>query len=502
MLSFRADSSLAIRMVAVTGVLVGCIASGSAPTGSAAPSVTTPPSVTAANGTTPSGGTGPSSTASTDTPSLRPMLTGHAPCPSTPGFTCATLRVPLDHSRRTSGTLDLRVAIADNTDAPRGVLLMLAGGPGQPGVSLVSRIKNNLAPEVLSQYRMVMFDQRGTGPNGINCVELQQAIGGSDYLTPPRDAVVSCAIQLGSTRDFYGSPDTVEDIDWLRQALGQARITLNGTSYGTFTGANYALKYPGQVKALVLDSVVPHRGVDPFSADLMKSTGRVLADACSKDPDCTTDPVADLAWLVRNGEIDGNPINGTNFIESLAIISLSAVNPSFQGLPDLLHQARNGDTAPLKDLFQQLTSRDAPYDQLSAGLHMATFCSDLRFPWGTSATALDERQAALDKAVRRLDPADLYPYNAATARNMLAIEGCLNWLPAKPSSYPELQRLLPPTLILHGTNDLFCPVEWAQWTKEHSERAKLVVIPGGGHSIQSSRTDPTGKDEVKAFLLQ
>lgn len=423
-------------------------------------------------------------------------LTGHAPCPDTPGFTCATLRVPLDHSRRTAGMLDLRVAMADNAAAPGGVLLVLSGGPGQPGVSLVNRVRNYFAPEVLRQYRMVMFDQRGTGPAGINCADLQEAVGGSDFLTPPRDAVVACGDQLGRSRDFYGSPDTVEDIDLLRQALGQARITVDGVSYGTFTGAGYALKYPGKVKALVLDSVVPHRGFDPFGVDGMAAARRVLAATCAQDPSCTTDPVADLAWLLRHDVIDGPSV-----YESLAVLSISNFNPTLRGIPALLHEARNGNTAPLKQLLQNANSLGTPYQDLSAGLHMATLCSDLRFPWGTSATPVDRRRAALDRAVRGLDPAELYPFDKTTARNMLAIEGCLHWQPAKPSSYPRLQLLVPRTLILHGTNDLFCPVEWAHWTKGHAARAKLVVVPDGGHGLQGSRTDPTGKNEVAAFLL-
>jgi len=458
-------------LAAVTTVLVGCISTGSAPDG---------------NATSPVAG---------------PQLVEPHPCDGIPDFTCTTLRVPLDHARRDGRLLELSVAAADNTAAPRGVLLLLAGGPGQPGVALVNRIRTYFDPEVLRQYRLVMFDQRGTGPKGIDCAELQTAIGGSDFLTPPQEAVEACGRQLGADRDYYRTTDTVEDVDWLRQALGQARLTIDGVSYGTFSGAQYALKYPGRVQALVLDSVVPHKGIDPFGVDLMAATRRVLAATCATNPACTTDPVADLAWLLRNGLIDGEPINGTAFVESLAVTSLNAVDPSLRGIPKLLNDARQGDTGPLKEYFQQFSSRGTPADQLSAGLHLATLCADLRFPWGTSQTAPDERPAALDRAVRRLSPAQLHPYDAPTARSMLIVDGCLHWPVARPSSYPKQQRLLPRTLILHGQNDLFCPVEWAYWSKSQSARAHLVVVPGGGHGVQGSRTDPTGKNAVRSFLL-
>jgi pimeloyl-ACP methyl ester carboxylesterase len=61
--------------------------------------------------------------------------------------------------------------------------------------------------------------------------------------------------------------------------------------------------------------------------------------------------------------------------------------------------------------------------------------------------------------------------------------------------------LTPRTLILHGGNDLFCPPEWATWTKDHAREARLVVVPGSGHGVQGSRSDTTGRDQVKAFLL-
>ena len=422
------------------------------------------------------------------------------PCDGTPGFSCGTLRVPLDHSGRVSGSLDLKVAVADNADAPRGILLVLAGGPGQPGVAVINRVKQYFDPEVLSQYRMVMFDQRGTGPAGINCAELQAAVGAADFLTPPADAVVACSEQIGPNRDFYGTPDTVEDIDLLRQALRVPRLTVDGVSYGSFVGAQYALRYPSKVQSLVLDSVVPHQGIDPFIVDELAAARRVLTETCRKNPSCTTNPVADMAWLIRNGTVDGKPINGTSFVEGLAVYSLSTINPTLAGVPAMLAAARRGDTAQLKEFFEQ-TAGPTPYDQLSAGLHMATLCTDLRFPWGRSDAPAAGRSALADRAVKRINPAKIYPYDVATARNALTIRGCENWQPAKPSIYPRSNTLTPRTLIVHGRNDLFCPVDWAYWTKRHATRARLIVIPDTGHGVQGSRTDATARQAVRTFLI-
>ncbi|NUR98415.1 MAG: alpha/beta hydrolase [Kribbellaceae bacterium] len=395
------------------------------------------------------------------------------------GFTCTTLHVPLDHSKG----LDLRVIAADNVNAPHGVLLLLTGGPGQPAIPA---LRNNVHPDVLREYRLVMFDQRGTGSNGINCLALQETVGGSDFLTPPAEAVSQCAKQLGSNAGYYGTPDTVDDIERLRQYLKVDRLTLDGTSYGSFTAEQYGLKYPGHVQALVLDSVVPHKGFDPMGVDLMAATSGVLRAACQP---CTTDPVADLAWLVQHGT------SGTDLMEMLAVSSLNSVNPTLKGIPAALHSARNGDDALLKELIQRTTSKGLSYDELSAGLHMATLCSDLRFPW----SGKQDRQAALNNAVRRLDPRRLYPYNVATARDQLMIQGCLRWPADRVSTYPRSQELLPRALILHGSNDLFCPLDWSRWEQAHAKDAQLRVIPGSGHSVQR---DPRGQEAVRDFLLR
>jgi pimeloyl-ACP methyl ester carboxylesterase len=186
-------------------------------------------------------------------------------------------------------------------------------------------------------------------------------------------------------------------------------------------------------------------------------------------------------------------------METLAVASLNSVNPSLKGIPATLHAARNGNDTPLKQLLQRTTSKGLTYDSLSAGLHLATLCSDLRYPWsGRRHDSLAQRQTALDDAVRRLDRNQLYPYDVATARNQLMVQGCLHWPAARVSTYPSNQELLPRTLILHGSNDLFCPVDWAEWERDHARSAELVVVPGSGHSVQR---DPRGQEEVRKFLL-
>jgi pimeloyl-ACP methyl ester carboxylesterase len=204
-----------------------------------------------------------------------PRLTVSHPCDNAQGFTCSTLLVPLDHSGRTPGDLRLAVSAADNADAPKGVLVALTGGPGQGGVDFVPRSRVRMHA-LLHDYRLVMFDQRGTGAAALRCPALQRAVGTSDLTVPSPGSVEACARTLGPNRRFYSTADTVADLEALRVALGADKLTLDGVSYGTFAAERYAIAHPDRVAKLVLDSVVPAAGLDGLEVDGMHETARVL----------------------------------------------------------------------------------------------------------------------------------------------------------------------------------------------------------------------------------
>ena len=260
-----------------------------------------------------------------------PRLTGSQPCAESPGFTCSNLTVPLDHQGRVKGELGLQVAV-QNGPAPRGVLVFLTGGPGQPGAPFASRIASRLGP-VLAGYRLVMIDQRGTGPNALQCPALQAQMGSSDLAPPTKAAVTACARAIGPKRRFFGTDQTVQDLDLLRRALGVDKLNLDGVSYGTFVAERYALRYPTHVARLVLDSVVPHVGINGLSVENASAVGRVLRSLCSDLP-CKGDPAEQLAFVVRTSSID------TRLLD--ALVTLSVFDPTYPGVIGALYAASHG----------------------------------------------------------------------------------------------------------------------------------------------------------------
>ncbi|KJY36504.1 hypothetical protein VR45_11095, partial [Streptomyces sp. NRRL S-495] len=346
-------------------------------------------------------------------------ITGQAPCPQAPEFICGTLTVPFDHSGATPGTLGLRVAVTGNTTAPRGDLLFLTGGPGQPGVPAMKRMASRLEP-VLKDYRLVMFDQRGTGQGALQCPGLQEDMGSSDLAVPRTRSITDCAATLGPDARHYSTVDTVADIDLLRRALGARRLTLDGVSYGSFVAERYALAHPARVARLVLDSVVPQQGFDPLDLAALPATARVLRAAC-RTTGCTTDPAADLATTVRRYG------NGARILDALT--GYEFVDPDYGGVPEILHEAAAGRPEKLLEFFefvhQQVNA--APAEDLSQGLHSATLCADSRFPWGTTDTPVAGRAAALERTRRRLTAEQTWPYDPATATGLGSLLVCLHW---------------------------------------------------------------------------
>ena len=378
----------------------------------------------------------------------------------------------------------------------RPVFLFLTGGPGQGGIGFVPSVQKSLGP-LLKRYRLVMLDQRGTGEDALRCPALQAAVGGSDLLTPPPSAVRECAKAIGPERRAYTTTDTVADLEMLRQALGVDEWVVDGVSYGTYVAQRYAIAYPDRVRALVLDSVVPPDRFDPFLRANLRRAAFALRDACGTTA-CPGDPAEDLAWVVQHGT------DGVGVLNALTIQSI--FDPTFHevaDVPELLQAARLGDAGPLDQLLDESREWGAfPASELSAGLHLAALCADIRFPWGTAEAPLEGRSSALRRAAARIPARALWPFDRRTAIGHGVIQSCLHYPPV-PIDEPRIEHPLPdvPVLLLNGERDLSTPVAWARQAASAWPNDRLVVIPDDGHSVQTGDADASVTRTVVHFLF-
>jgi len=407
-----------------------------------------------------------------------------ARCPD--GFECLTVEVPLDRSGAVPGTLGLPVIVQPG-DGP--VLLALGGGPGQAMIDEYAEVSAQ-ALQRASRHRIAMLDQRGTGATALDCPALQRAAL-TDFTVPPRGAVPACGEIVGGARGFYSTTDTVADLEAVRIALGVEQWALFGVSYGTYVAERYARAHPDRVTRLVLDSVVPQEDVDPFSAVPMRHGARVLRELCARGPACrgvTRTPVRDLRRLVRRVNrtpirADGLRIDGPALFDLLASLS-SFAQGLFPAFPTAVDRALAGDPDLLVRMAATIRQMNDDPDPAhnSWGVHSATLCADVAFPWGSPATDPATRGPAIAEAARRL-PRRLGPFDRATAASNGVMETCRQW-PATHVAPPPQPGPLPdvPVLLIAGTWDLSTPVAYARREARRAPRGRLVILPEVGHA--------------------
>ena len=452
-----------------------------------------------------------------------------APCPQGEGFACATLSVPLERGGPVPGAIGLRVERllagaaggAGVGGAPsQSAVLALAGGPGQAASPLAGFIAKTIAP-ALRTRDLIVYDQRGTGRSDpLACPALQSLAGAIARLAE------QCALQLGPTRGAFTSAETVSDIETIRAALGYEKLVLYGTSYGTRVALQYAERHPEHVEALVLDSIVPPEGPDPFSLPTFQALGPVLAELCSEGAcaHITADPVGDLARLnarLRHRPLSGSVYDGAGHRHAatlgesdlLGILEAGDLNPALRALlPAAVQSALRREPDPLlrlKLLSEGLVpnlpapphaarAEQGPAEEDDA-LFLATSCEEKPFPWQRSAPPATRRAEAL-AALHALPAADLYPFDAPTAWLDGMVPACLDWPYA--SGPPPLPSPLPnvPTLLLSGAQDLRTPTANARAIAARIPDAQLLVVPYTGHSVLGSDLSGCAEAAVNAFF--
>ena len=434
----------------------------------------------------------------------------YTPCASSPAFSCTTVPVPLDRGGRVPGTISLSVERLDpsptHATPSQDAVLALAGGPGQAALPLGEFIAKALAPALTSRDLLV-FDQRGTGTSDpLSCPAL------NSFSSDPVSLLFErCALEIGAARGSYTSAESVQDIEAIREALGYEKLVLYGTSYGTKVAEQYAARYPQHVEALVLDSVVPPNGSEPFAVPSFQAIGSVLDELCSNHAcaGITSNPVADLASLaaqLRKRPLSGSVYDGSgrrhtatlNESGLLGILEAGDLNPALRALlPAAVQSALHGDPDPLLRLHAARRGADPeraeqPPDRrrLVGDRRSSVRDDDLR-GGAIPLAALGHTGDALGGSPRRFArPAEhgLLPVRREhRARQTASIPACAG-LAGRLGGAPPHRAHCPnvPTLILSGAQDLRTPTSTARQGAALIPDAQLLVVPFTGHSVLGS----------------
>ncbi|HEX4837877.1 MAG TPA: alpha/beta fold hydrolase [Solirubrobacteraceae bacterium] len=461
-----------------------------------------------------------------------------APCRADQGFSCATLSVPLDRGGSVTGTVALELERLQAGAAPAGAAVVaLAGGPGQAALPLARQTATAVAP-ALGARDLVVFDQRGTGTSGpLACGALE----GESALATLVQAFERCALQIGAARGSYTTQESVADIEAIRQAIGYRKLVLFGVSYGTKVALEYAERYPQNVEALLLDSVVPPERSDPFSVSMFKAMKPVFEELCSGRAcaGIATNLLGDVARLAArlhkhalNGSVyDGSGRRHSSImsdVDLLNLIGAGDLNPALRALlPASVQSALRGDPDPLlrlnllsEGLVPNLPGTPTPVaaaadtqhggaapawqpDASPSGIDEALFadttCEEAAFPWQRSAppgTRVAEAQAAL----RTLPGSDFYPFDASVEWADSVLPDCARWPNVAPAPPPSPPLPSVPTLILSGAQELRPPTAGGEAVAARIAGAQLVLVPHTGHSVIGADYSGCAQAAVKAFF--
>ncbi len=193
------------------------------------------------------------------------------PCEREPDVDCGTLAVPIDWSKPNGPAVRLALARRRATDpaARIGSLLANPGGPGNSGVDDILRNPSGFSEEIRRRFDIVGHDPRGVARSGsVTCPasvynEMPDPVITSEaafrsWVAYGKRLHAGCRELTGPLFDHLDAADVARDMDAVRAALGEERLTSYGVSYGTLAQQMYAELFPGRVRAMVLDGNMDH----------------------------------------------------------------------------------------------------------------------------------------------------------------------------------------------------------------------------------------------------
>ena len=418
------------------------------------------------------------------------------------GFQCAQLLVPFDYRRPAWRRFSLPVIklLASDPAHRAGSLVINPGGPGGSGISYALQARKVVSAAVLARFDVVGFDPRGVGGSvpAVHCLtgpQLDKYFATSDN---PDDkaqlsAVVAqsklfargCEQRSRALLPYVGTRNAARDIDVLRAALGDAKLTYLGKSYGTYLGAWYAQLFPSHVRALVLDGAVnPDEsgfGLNSVQAQGFEVALRSFTADCVRRPGCplgngtVSAGIARLQRLLNQtaskpltSQIAGQPANNAMLLNGVASALYS--KSFWQYLRAGLTSAFDGNGTIMVELADALFER-GPNGQYSNLMDVNTAVNCIDRPWPRSLGVWNAAAATAAKAAPQFG-----------ASNMWSSLPCAYW-PVHAATPVRLRAAgAPPILVVGTTRDPATPFRWAQALARDLKSGVLLGWNGDGHT--------------------
>jgi pimeloyl-ACP methyl ester carboxylesterase len=419
---------------------------------------------------------------------------------------CATLAVPVEYDGSASGSVALAVARRPASDPSHriGSLVINPGGPGVPAIDYLRAVASSFPRELRDRFDLVAFDPRGVGRSDqIVCTDSLDPLFDESFsprndaqraalLDAARAVADACATRSGGMLAHVSTQNTARDLDRVRAALGERRLSFLGSSYGTYLGAIYVTMFPEHVRALVLDGAVdPGQSASGAVVSQAKGFESDLDDFltdCDRRSTCAfgSEGGAAVAYdalrarsarspLATRG-LGGRTLNETRF-DAGVLEMLYLGRPGWPSLEAALAAADHGDASALLEQADQFVGRrsnGATDHALDA--FWAIGCLDGPSPGSLGAAGL-ERLASLSA-----------PRLGAFVANNSVI--CSVWPVPPVAPPPPLSAARAPTaLVVGGTRDPATPLVGARRMRRTLANARLLVVDADRHTSFDSGND-------------
>jgi pimeloyl-ACP methyl ester carboxylesterase len=410
---------------------------------------------------------------------------------------CGNIEVPFDYANPDQGSFVLYVK-KHNAASPAdriGSMMVNPGGPGFGGSSLADDAEYYFSQDLIDRFDIIAWDPRGTGEStpAVNCVDTFDEYFGLD--SPPetpeeKQALIDasqafndkCAENSGTILPFISTKASAQDINSLRLALGEEKVSFFGFSYGSELGTTWATMFPETVRAIVVDGAV-----DPAASSIQEGMAQAkgfegqlatFLKQCSERTTCGfhNDGDAEAAFDQLVLDIDAKPLEVskdrtlvTQGVLFTAVAQAMYSDYYWPQLSEALSAAQGGDGKGILQLYDDYYQRkdDGTYgNELEAFL--AISCLD--DPGATSTEEVDSHIEDFIAAAPRLGGNFAYGYS------------CALW-PVKQAAKVNITgKGAGPIVVVGTTGDAATPLSSTRKMAQGLEQGILIVVDANQHT--------------------
>ena len=435
------------------------------------------------------------------------------------GFQCADITVPLDYDDPSGKTITISMLKRPADGKPIGSLFVNPGGPGGSGKDVAESAEFYFDGDIRSNFDIIGFDPRGVGDSTpIECVDdatLDRLLdasypdtdeGKKAYEADLTTIADGCEKNSGDLLPYVGTYYAAQDIDVMRQLVGDPKLYYTGFSYGTFLGGEYAQLFPDNVGRLVLDGAVDSTvGSAQMSYDqtlgFEQAYKRYMEDCLSDGSSCpfegsVDDGIAKIHEIFADSLENPIPTSDPNRPLTQSQLFGGMILPMYEDMlwPQLtsaFSEVMDDGTGDTFQMFNDMSNErndDGTFETNGTEANWAINCAD----YGPAST-----KEAEEYTKKLKDEAPIFGSYMTEGEDL-----CSAWA-YQPTELPKqlTAKGSDPIVVVGTVYDPATPYQWAEALNDGLDNSVLVTCEGDGHTAYS-RADSCINDPLDAYLLR